>query len=99
MEDALISKIGVDMFRKLLVSAIVASAALVGFAGNASAGHPSYAACLGGKGVADKCVQISDGTWVVLRGYWKFTDCLSDKGVFEDCYQDPNGFWYKTPNR
>ncbi|WP_327110959.1 hypothetical protein OHB12_24400 [Nocardia sp. NBC_01730] len=85
------------MFTKFIVSVAVAGAALIGFAGNVAAGQPSYADCLNGKGVADKCVQISDGSWIVLRGYWQFTDCLSDAGALERCYQDPNGFWYKTP--
>ncbi|MGY5310709.1 hypothetical protein [Nocardia gipuzkoensis] len=85
------------MFEKILVSLTVAGAALVGLAGNANAGYGSYSECLGWKGIPDKCVQISDGTYVVLQGYWKFTECLSWAGVREKCYQDPNGFWYITP--
>lgn len=85
------------MFTKFIVSLAVAGVSLVGLAGNAAAGYPSYADCLNSKGVTDKCVQISDGSWVILQGYREYTDCLSHAGARERCYQDPNGFWYSTP--
>ncbi|MEU0500154.1 hypothetical protein [Nocardia sp. NPDC005998] len=84
------------MFTRFVATVAFTGAALVGFAGNASAGYGSYSECLTWAGVRDRCVQISDGSYVVLKGYGSFTECLSWAGVQDKCYQDPNGFWYIT---
>lgn len=84
------------MFIRLSVVAAIVCGALTGLAGNASAGYGSYSECLTWAGVRDKCVRISDGTFVVLTGYGSYSECLTWAGVHDKCYQDPNGFWYIT---
>ncbi|MFB8276172.1 hypothetical protein [Nocardia colli] len=87
---------GGNMFKKILATVSIAGALLVGFAGNAAAGHPSFSDCLNFKGITDKCVEVGTNDWVVVDGYWSYTECLSWAGAMEKCYQDPNGFYYKT---
>ncbi|WP_431968489.1 hypothetical protein [Nocardia sp. bgisy134] len=84
------------MLKKLLTVVAIASAAVFGLAGNASAGYPSYAECLTWAGVRDRCVKVGEGNWVVLEGYGSYSECLTWAGVHDRCYQDPNGFWYIT---
>ncbi|MEV0706620.1 MULTISPECIES: hypothetical protein [Nocardia] len=85
------------MVGKLLLAFAVAGTALIGSAGNASAGYGSLSECLTWAGVRDRCVTISDGTYVVLKGYGSYSECLTWAGVHDRCYQDPNRFWYITP--